>query len=145
MERIDAHNYIEELLDAGMLCSSAEDTTDKRAKIFNARYKLAKDQYVLHYDDDDDLVVDTYATRFIDISDAALKRYVLQAMDNHEDVDDLVRSLFDSTDGERRVREFIIDMSKEEFAELIDNNNKILAKVVAMYKEIELISSIEKL
>lgn len=145
MERIDAHNYIEELLDTGMLCSSAEDTTDRRAKIFNARYKLAEDQYILHYDDDDDLEVYTYATRFIDISDAALKRHVLQAMANHDDVDDLIRTLFDSTDGERRVREFIIDMTKEEFAELIDNNNKILAKVVAMYKEIELISSIEKL
>lgn len=145
MERDAAHNYIEELIDTGMLSTSAENTTNKHDKIFNARYKLAGDQYVLHYDDEDDLEVYTYATRFIDISDAALKRHVLQAMANHDDVDDLIRSLFDSEDGERRVREFIIDMTKEEFVELIDNNNKILAKVVAMYKEVELISSIEKL
>lgn len=145
MERDTAHNYIEELIDTGMLCSSAEDLSDRHAKIFNARYKLARDQYVLHYDDEDDLEVYTYATRFIDMSDAALKRQVLQALANHDNVDDLVRSLFDSEDGERRVREFIIDMSKEEFVELIDNNNTILAKVVAMFKEMELLSSIEKL
>lgn len=145
MERDTAHNYIEELINTGLLCTSVEDLSDRHSKIFNARYKLASDQYVLHYDDEDDLEVYTYATRFIDMSDAALKRHVLQALANHDDVDDLIRSLFDSEDGERRVREFIIDMSKEEFVELIDNNNKILAKVVEMYKEMELLSSIEKL
>lgn len=145
MERKDAHNYIEELIDAGTLYTHADDLTDKHDKIFNARYKFAGDQYVLHYDDEDDLEVYTYATRFIDMSDAALKRHVLQALANHGDLDDLVVTLFDSDDGERRVREFIVDMSKEEFAELIDNNNKILAKVVAMYKEMELLASIEKL